>query len=82
MPKFTVVVLFPENYRTTKMDTYTAHVEADDAQKARIIGAREAHLAHPPAERGKLDSWLPLVVFKGHQHVKAWGWQAPDWRSQ
>lgn len=74
---YTVVVLYPARLQQRdQMMTYTAVVKAMTALDARPLGAYQAHQKQPPAERGRLEEWLPLVVFGGARIPLAYGWQA------
>lgn len=75
-------------------DTYTAHVRAHTKQDAVRLAKQEAI----DADNGSLNQTLGakfvralrldkgdydfLVLFEGHQHVKAWGWQTGPWQHE
>jgi hypothetical protein len=80
--KFTVVLMRP-NYvaDTYGQDCYVAYVEAANVYRAREEGQKEAWesdnngFAGEGSPKDSPDDYHPLLVFKGHQEVKLFGFQ-------
>lgn len=79
--KFTVIIMRPrymlERGDIDDLDTYVAHVTADDARDAIVEAKRQTFMGdrHSGLRPEHANDYRALLVFRGHLSAEAYGWQ-------